>query len=161
MPTVVKLDEKDIAILDMLCKNSRASTVEIATNTGLSPDSVARRIKNMEKDGVIEHYTIWINNTMLGQQYFKVLVSLHSIDSSSKHEIISYLSAEPKVVYIVNALGPWQLEMDVEAKSIEEVREIMRRFMKRFASSISDYTTLSIYDEYKFRFFERGLFERS
>ena len=63
----------------------------------------------------------------------------------------------PNIVYIVNALGNWQLELDIEVKDIQEFRNLMRNFMSNFSDIVSDYTALNIYEEYKYRFFEKKL----
>ncbi|MBU2638873.1 MAG: Lrp/AsnC family transcriptional regulator [Nanoarchaeota archaeon] len=151
----VKLDEKNLLILDALCENARASAVEISRKVKLSPDSVLQRIKQLEKSGIIGHYMLWPDVAKLKGIYYKVLVSLHSVTEEKEKELAAYCHAIPNIVYMVNTLEPWQLEMDIEVESVEEFRKLIREFMARFADIVSDYKPLSIYREYKFRFFER------
>ena len=60
------LDKVDIDILDKLYRNARATIQEIATGVGRSRVSVYRKIKNMEKAGVIEGYTVKVDWTKIG-----------------------------------------------------------------------------------------------
>lgn len=60
------LDKVDIDILNKLYTNARATIQEIATGVGRSRVSVYRKIKNMEKAGVIEGYTVKVDWTKIG-----------------------------------------------------------------------------------------------
>jgi Lrp/AsnC family transcriptional regulator, leucine-responsive regulatory protein len=148
----VKLDQKNIEIINLLCKNGRTSAVEIAKEINISSDAVIQRIKHLENSRVIEHYMIWPDVNKLKGLYYKVLVTLK--ETKSEEKLYEYCLQNPNIVYIVNCFGPWQFEMDIEVENIEEFRNVMRDFLNSFPEMISDYTPLNIYKEYKFRFFE-------
>ena len=156
----IKFDETDVSILDAICEDSRANSVEIAKKAGVSPDSVLMRIRRMEKTGLIEHYMIWPNVNRLVGLYYKVLIRLHDLDSRREKRLFSFCLRHPNIVYSVHAFGPWQFEIDVEARDLEEFRSIMRGFMNEFADIVSDYTPLNIYQEHKYRFFEKECMRR-
>lgn len=60
------LDSFDIAILRQLQKNGRASINELSEAVGLSPSPVARRLRHLEKAGVITGYAALVDETALG-----------------------------------------------------------------------------------------------
>ncbi len=60
------------------------------------------------------------------------------------NRIVFYCQQNPNIVYIVNALGPWQLELDIEIKNIIEFRSLIRDFLNKFADVVSDYSALNI-----------------
>ncbi len=60
------LDQIDGLILQSLAGDARTSTAEIARKVGLSPPSVAERIKRLEEAGVITGYTATIDPRALG-----------------------------------------------------------------------------------------------
>ncbi|MBU2561503.1 MAG: Lrp/AsnC family transcriptional regulator [Nanoarchaeota archaeon] len=155
-----KLDAKNIEILDLLAKDARLSAVDVAKKVGLSADAVIQRIKQLEKQGVIEHYMIWPDVNKLTGIFYKVLVSLHDLNRQKEKQLISYCLQQPNIVYAVSTFGPWQLELDIEVESIEQFRSIMRDFLSQFAGIVSDYSPLNIYDEYKFRFFDKRMLEK-
>lgn len=99
---------------------------------------------------------VWPDNLKMNQQYFKVLVALHNINEEKEKTIVSYCQQNPNIVYIVNALGHWQLELDIGVKDIIEFRKLMRDFLNKFADMVSDYSALNIYEEYKYRFFDKA-----
>jgi len=154
-PEKTELDKTNTAILDALAADSRINAVEIANKLKISSDAVIQRIRKLEKAGIIQHYMIWPDVNKLQGLFYKVLVTLHNIDEEKEKKLRSYCLQNPNIVYIVNALGPWQFEMDIEVKDIQEFRNLIRDFLNNFPDIVSDYTALNIYEEYKFRFFER------
>lgn len=62
----IDLDTLDRKILDALQADGRLSNVALAERIGLSPSPCLRRLKNMEKQGVIEGYRAVLNRTKLG-----------------------------------------------------------------------------------------------
>jgi Lrp/AsnC family leucine-responsive transcriptional regulator len=153
----IKLDEINIQILEELSKNTRVNAAEIASKLNISSDAVLQRIRQLEKSGVLEHYMMWPNVNKIAGLYYKVLVSLHNLTEEREKQMISYCLQNPNIIYVVNTLGPWQFEMDIEVKSLQEFRSIVRDFLNTFSEIVSDYTSLNIYEEYKFRFFEKEI----
>ncbi|MCX6769401.1 MAG: Lrp/AsnC family transcriptional regulator, partial [Candidatus Micrarchaeota archaeon] len=133
--------------------------VAIAKSAGISPDAVSKRIRQLEKAGVISHYAIWPNANKLAGAYYKVLLSLRNLDSEKEKRLLAFCREHPNIVYVVSTVGPWQFEMDVEIEDSARFRELMRNFLKRFSGIVSDYAALDIYEERKFRFFEKELIE--
>lgn len=60
------LDALDKAILNALLRDARQSQVQLAERIPLSPTAIARRIKALEQDGVIEGYNARLNRDALG-----------------------------------------------------------------------------------------------
>ncbi len=154
-PEPVRPDATDIAILDALCADPRIPAVEIARTLGLSADAVLRRIRAMEQKQLITHYLLWPDVAKLRGIYYKVLVTLNSASAARLNGLVAYCLGHPDIVYAVNCLGPWQFEMDVEVADVQEFRALMRDFLARFSDIVSDYSALNVYEEHKFRFFEK------
>ncbi len=58
MDKMVKLDEYDLKLINLLMDNSRLSLSELAKLLGLSRQTVKARMERLEKEGVIQKYTI-------------------------------------------------------------------------------------------------------
>ncbi len=65
---MIKLDNIDLGILDLLQKDSRTTIKEIASRLNLSSTPVFERIKRLEKQGVIDRYVAILNPTLLGKK---------------------------------------------------------------------------------------------
>ncbi len=62
------LDDIDLAILSMLKDNARLQWKQIGDRIPMSGPAVANRIRRLEELGVIETYTIKLNERLLGNQ---------------------------------------------------------------------------------------------
>ena len=71
----MNLDETDSRIIRALTSNGRASVSELSELVNLSQTPVARRIRNLEKEGVISGYSAMIDERKLGFT-FSVFVSV-------------------------------------------------------------------------------------
>lgn len=63
------LDKIDIAIIQALQSNAKATLSEIADKVGLSKTPCQQRIKRLEKDKVILGYTAQVNYRALGENH--------------------------------------------------------------------------------------------
>lgn len=60
------MDEKDLQILKELQKDGRLSNADLAERVNLSPSPCLRRLRMLEKSGVIEGYTAIVNQKAYG-----------------------------------------------------------------------------------------------
>ena len=61
----MQIDAIDLKILDVLQRNARVSNAELAQSVGLSPSPCLRRIRNLEKAGVISKYAAILDQTVV------------------------------------------------------------------------------------------------
>lgn len=63
------LDHIDMKIIELLRSNSRMQWKQIGEQVHMSAPAVANRIKRLEELGVIEGYTVNVNEKLLGNPY--------------------------------------------------------------------------------------------
>ncbi|WP_371810433.1 Lrp/AsnC family transcriptional regulator [Ruegeria sp. HKCCD8929] len=61
-----KIDEFDVRILRALQRDGRISINELSDRVGLSPTPISRRVRNLEKSGIINGYSAIIDEAALG-----------------------------------------------------------------------------------------------
>ncbi|KID12390.1 Lrp/AsnC family transcriptional regulator [Ponticoccus alexandrii] len=61
-----KLDRIDLRILAELQRDARISIQDLSSRVGLSSSPCARRVRNLEKNGVIRGYTVVIDEPKMG-----------------------------------------------------------------------------------------------
>jgi len=118
-----KIDKKDRLILNVLNNNCRESNTKIGKIVGLSRDSVAYRINNLEKEGVIENYTIEINYDELGYTAYSFAIKLQNVSQEAEEKIISFLTKNKKIVFLEKTLSKYDLAFIILTKSLEEIDE--------------------------------------
>jgi DNA-binding Lrp family transcriptional regulator len=89
----LNIDEIDRKILKEYSRDARLSFREIANRINVAVGTVLSRTKKMEKDGVIQNYTVLLNNDKLGYP----LTAVTEINTSS----FQYASKKKKKKYCI------------------------------------------------------------
>ena len=152
VPKSSKVDDIDWKILLELGKNSRITAVDISKIIKISADAVRDRIKKLERSGVVRHYNIVPNESNYPYLHYKILVGLRNLSEEKERSLIEYCRMNTNIVYVVKALGPWEFEIDMEVKNMEQFREIMMEIKTKFKDIIKDYSALNIYKIHKYNF---------
>ncbi|WP_183822452.1 Lrp/AsnC family transcriptional regulator [Rhizobium sp. BK377] len=127
MPTsfaiMPNLDKFDVAILKCLQEDARATNVEIAEKVNLSPSPCLRRIRNLEKLGVIRRYTADIDRKEVGlglTVFVEFKVARHSKENSEAQQ--AALLAIPEIVscFLISGTADFLAEVVVEDLSAYE-----------------------------------------
>lgn len=118
-----KMDKKDRAILTILNNNCRESNSKIGKSVGLSRDSVAYRINNLEKEEIIEDYTIEINYDKLSYFSYSCAIKLQNASKEIEEKIIDYLLKRKKIAFIEKTLSKYDLAFIIITNSLEQVEE--------------------------------------
>ena len=63
------MDKKDKAIVEALKENSRYSVRDIAKKTRIRPSTVHQRIQKLLKEGIIEKFTIKLDDKKTGENF--------------------------------------------------------------------------------------------
>ena len=64
--TEIKLDATDIALLGALQRNARTTLAELAEHVSISASTCQRRMARLEESGLIEGYTVLLDEDRLG-----------------------------------------------------------------------------------------------
>jgi len=112
-------------ILNLLLDNCRESDRQIGKNIGITGGAVKTRIQKMEKNGVIEKYTLKIEPPILGYNLFYFVVT-----GQNQEDILEQarLIGEPYVV--VPCVGGITVCGIVVTENIEQKIELAKKLMK-------------------------------
>jgi DNA-binding Lrp family transcriptional regulator len=91
--TIIKLDKTDEALLDALQKNARVTNKELGDMIHKSPTAAFERVKQLERDQVIEKYTIKINKKKLG-----LMLTVYAVVQLKEHRNAFLVEFEKEVV---------------------------------------------------------------
>lgn len=123
----MKYDKIDEAILEILTENAKFSMKEIAEQVGLTVTPTFERIKKLEREGIIEHYTIKKNLKKLGKGIHVIcLVSLkeHNIDLQSLFEESAINFEEVTRCYHIT--GDYDYWMEVHVADMDEYEKFLK-----------------------------------
>lgn len=93
------LDEIDLRILAALQDNARISNVDLAARVGISPSPCWRRVRELERDGVISRYAALVDPGSVGLPVSVFIqVSLERQVESALEEFESAVLSRPEVM---------------------------------------------------------------
>ncbi|AEI40599.1 Lrp/AsnC family transcriptional regulator [Paenibacillus mucilaginosus] len=92
------LDQTDLRILDELSKNSRITMKELGEKVHLTGQAAAARVAKLEDNGVLEGYTIKVNQVKLGC-YIHAFITIFT-NSPYHQPYLTFIKAQEN--YVVN-----------------------------------------------------------
>jgi Lrp/AsnC family transcriptional regulator for asnA, asnC and gidA len=143
----VDVDLIDYKILNLLAKNTRINSVDIANQINVSSMTIHSRIKKLIKSGVIQRYSITMDINKLGLRQFIVNLTLREYEK--KNQIIGYLSDNPFLWEINKAIGGCDLEITLYATNFEHFYRVMEDLRKKFPDDIANYDYLYVIEVFK------------
>ena len=118
-----EMDEKDRKIIDILLKDSRTSYSEIAKELGISDTAVRKRIRNLEKKGIIRGYTICVDPHALGYRCVAILGI--DTDSDKFHDVAKKLKDMREIRCVDMTSGENMIVVEIWAKDGESLAKLI------------------------------------
>ncbi|MBD3210956.1 AsnC family transcriptional regulator [Candidatus Micrarchaeota archaeon] len=113
------MDNKDRLILEALMKNSRTPMTAIASELGVTETAVRKRIRKLERNGIIKAYTALIDPFYLGYEG----VALVGVDTAPEKilDVFESLKRLSNVRYAALTSGDHMIMFEVWCKTPEEL----------------------------------------
>jgi Lrp/AsnC family transcriptional regulator for asnA, asnC and gidA len=139
------LDDIDQNILKILQDNARTSYREIQDRLGISIGTIHNRISKLKKGGIIEGYTLRLNNVKLGYK-LSFLIRINC-DGKFTEEILNEISSKPEVCSVFHTTGEQSAALICRFKSSEDVHDFIRELNER--ENVTRTNSNMILKEYK------------
>ena len=120
--TGIVLDDVDRTIIKELVKNARATYRELAGVVKLTDVAVIKRVKKLEKNGVIKKYTAIVNPLALG--YTKVSYTGINTKPEKLFDVVKNLKERDYIKYLALTTGDHDILAVIWAKSADELEKI-------------------------------------
>ena len=118
-----EVDETDLKIIQEYAPNVRRSTLQLAKKLGLSPETVARRIKRLEKQKVICGYKIGLDIERLG--CLSARIDLDLLSTAREAEMLEYCKQHRAVYQVNKTIGGADFEIELIVRDLNELLGIM------------------------------------
>lgn len=111
------------SILDLLSKNARISTTEIAARVGVKKEKVTELIKELETDNIIKSYKVILNEEALNESIVRALIKVKITPECEGgfDRVARRLSRFPEVTDCYLISGDYDLRLEVKGNSLQEV----------------------------------------
>ncbi|MFB5630040.1 MAG: Lrp/AsnC family transcriptional regulator [Nitrosopumilaceae archaeon] len=138
------LDKVDQKIIEILNKNARTPSKDIATDLrksghDVSDRTIRKRIERLEKSGIIKGYKAVLSDVSETNEYealfikFKPTKSLESVKESIKEHVIE----KPNYLFVANLDGEWN--MLVIMKIEPGAKSVTSKIIEKFSDQVIDY----------------------
>src|SRR3989338_5194087 len=118
-----EVDGTDIKIIEHYAPNVRQFPIEVAKKVGVSPDTVRKRIKTLEKKKVIVGYKIGLNLEKMGFVSYRVDLQLSS--TKRNKELTEYCRQHRNIYQINKSIGGADFEMEVIVKDLDHLVKVI------------------------------------
>lgn len=130
----MRLDRIDLALLEHLQRNGRATTVELSEALGLSPSPCHRRQKLLEESGIIDRYVALLDQERVGLPV-NVFVSVELTGQTQEHlegfEREVALCPEVMECYVMTGAADYLLR--VVARDVHSFEQFLRTRLTRMS----------------------------
>ena len=127
------LDRVERRILEALQRNGRMANVELAGRVGLSESPCLRRVRSLERSGVIDGYAAILDQRALGLSVAAfVLVTLEKQTDAQTQDFHARIRDEPHIVECHATSGSHDYLMKVVARDIEHFSELMMQGILKY-----------------------------
>lgn len=124
------MDKIDIKLLQELQRDGRASSQQLSDRVGLSPAPVWRRVRALEKEGVIQGYHAQVDRTQVGLQgcmFAQISLDRHSADIVENFE--KAVRNAPEVLECYAVTGDADFLLKIVVPSPEAYDAFQHRFL--------------------------------
>ena len=129
----VKLDKQDRALLKELQQDCQISNQALADNVGLSASVCWRRIKALEKSGIIRRYSAIIDGLAAGMGFQAIVyVTLFRHEAGNLQNFTTAIERREEVLECVATTG----DADYHLRVICEDQQAYNRFLEEFLFQI-------------------------
>jgi Lrp/AsnC family transcriptional regulator for asnA, asnC and gidA len=119
-----------LRILRILSKDSSIPIVEIAKKLGISDATVHLRIKNLVAAGIINKFTISVDNNRLGYTYV-AFIGVNVVPGYTA-EVTKYLTGLNEILELHEMVSRFDLLLKLRARSLNELRDIVVNKVRKF-----------------------------
>jgi len=120
----MQIDNLDNAMMSLLQENARMPVAVLARRLGLARTTVQARLDRLEETGVIQGYTVRLDEALRAPLRATALVS---IEPRSAPAVLARLTSLPGVRTVHTTSGRFDLIVGLEARTTEELDETLDR----------------------------------
>lgn len=152
------LDLQDQKILYELDLDSGQSFLDLATKLDIPNETIAFRVKRLQKNCYIKNFITTINISNLNSFYYKFFFKFQKTTPEIEVAIIDYLRLHHGIAYLASLEGRFDCTFLVLAQGKDDLNAFLVPFKEKFGEYIleQEILTMTSVHRFNFRFFYEG-----
>ena len=148
-----RIDSLDAKILSALTSYGALSRRQLALKIQVPLSTVELRIQKLKAEGIIVREIYSVDAAKFDMTSYKLLLYTKGLDTELTRRIDSFCRANPYVTSLIESLGSWGYEIDIDVYRPEELSQVVQQAHEAFGASIQTIKTLTRFSYKKMRFF--------
>ena len=132
-----RLTQNEADALEILRKNARIPTVELAEKMGVVPETAAKLIKSLLSKKVVSSYTILYDPKAIGYEKYMCLLSTGIISKKQSAEFAKFAGDHKNITYMIQGIGAYDYVIDICAKNQYELGEILTEINRSLGGKVT------------------------
>ena len=122
---MVRISEKDIAIIEFLMKDARMPYTEIARRLGVTEAAIRKRVKKLEEEGIIKGYRAVVDAKRIG---YKIVAEIgFDVTPENYVKVIEIVKNMPEVKRMKSTTGDHMIMLECWFHDSDEMVEFVRK----------------------------------
>lgn len=147
-----EIDEKDGKILRILSNDSSITLVALSKQLKLSINTIKKKLKNLEKTGVIQGYHLFLDPLKLGYEYYKLHVYLKDYHETDISKLRNWLEGKNFVIYTDHYINGADFEIELNLKNEKEYINFIQELGENFGNIIKEKFLIKFYETKIFKY---------
>ena len=123
-----KIDEVDKSIIKILQVNARTTASDIAESVGMSVPAISERLRKLESSGVVDRYTVILDNEKLGKDIMSVmLVALDAPNEKNSSSFREMVRSEVGILECFSVTGEFDYQLKIVTSSTASLEDLIRK----------------------------------
>ena len=141
---MIKLDKKDLRILDVLDQNPHLPVNDIAKKVGVSRQVAEYRLHKLISQKIIHSFFTFVDVATLGYTLFRVHFRLKNSTRETYQKFAANLYQDYPCLWIALMSGSFDLIFDVFAASPQELQDMLSEIVHKNKNIIQSYESLLV-----------------
>ncbi len=155
--TLADIDKKDIILLKSLATDARAPIVKIAQQINLSADATHRRIKKLQKMGVIKKFQAVIDQSKLNYLLYSVFLKVNNYSREKEASIKTFFFSIPNITFAERIIGSWDIRAQMSCANPQEFDSILQKIRQFLGADLKYYNFMLMLKEFKRVSYTKGM----
>ncbi len=144
------IDDIDRSIISELLKNANISNADLSVKCGITRQTVASRIKKLQKNGVIKNYKAVVDYEKLGlQSFFVLFLKLDVSNPARAAKFIDSIKTDHNVIMDVSITGEWDVMLLLAFSNVKEYESYTSDLRARMGPMLKDSKSHVVLNFYK------------
>ena len=149
----IELDEEEIKILESMKNDGNISIADIARKIKSTPGVVSRRLKDLEKKGIILGCRLQLDYSKVGLRVNKIFISTQKDSRKIWEDLRRYCNTKPNITHLEKVLGTWDIEIEFELFATDDFTAMLEDLRSNFSDIIKRIDIVRITEDYTYSYY--------